>query len=160
MEKRFPKDDCGCGGSVLGRWFTVYSFSGPDSSSVTATKRVHMKVDNKVSTLEGCFWFSRPSLSAYFALKEFLSWKHQTHTSLLFYSPLWHRNQEHKSFGGKSVAASNCGDSMLSSPSPKVVAAQILRNTKNDNASAILCDMQAPIPIAPHLNTLSWKIRD
>ena len=49
----------------------MYSFSGPDSSSVTATKRVHMKVDNKVSTLEGCFLFSRPSLSAYFALKSF-----------------------------------------------------------------------------------------
>ena len=54
MQKRFLKDDCGCGGSVLGRRFTVYSFSGPDSSLVTATKRVHMKVD-KVSTLGGCF---------------------------------------------------------------------------------------------------------
>ena len=54
MEKRFPKDDCGCSESVLGRRFTVYSFSGPDSSLVIATKRVRMKVD-KVSMLEGCF---------------------------------------------------------------------------------------------------------
>ena len=51
MQKRFLKDDCGCGGSVLGRRFIVYSFSSPDSSLVTATKRVHMKVD-KVSTLK------------------------------------------------------------------------------------------------------------
>jgi len=54
MEKGFPKDDCGCGESVLGHRYTVYSFCGPDSSLVIATKRVRVKVD-KVSTLEGCF---------------------------------------------------------------------------------------------------------
>jgi len=53
-----------------------------------------------------------------------------------------------KSFGGMSVAASNCKDSMLSSPN--------LEEQKNDNVSAILCDMQAPIPIASHSNTLSY----
>ena len=129
MQKRFLKDDCGCGGSVLGRRFTVYSFSGPDSSLVTATKRVHMKVD-KVSTLEGCFWCSRPSLSAYFAVRVSIMEASNTYLFVIIFSIVIPKPGTYpdKSFGGMIVAASNCGDSMLSSP--KFVAAQILRNRR------------------------------
>ena len=76
---------------------------------------VSMKVD-KVSTLEGCFWFSRPLLSASFALRVSIMEASNTFLFVIIFSFVIPKSGTYpdKSF------------------------------------------MQAPLPIAPHSDTLGW----